>query len=111
MILERVGRAFWLASCVDNDCKYRGKSTYAANYIIDCFLKIFGMLKFFFLTVSVIKTVSLSIQTNLILSPGLLCISRNLEEQLTAVINNKTHIVLHFKWKLFRCGAFSHHGV
>lgn len=44
MILERVGRAFWLASCVDNDCKYRGKSTYAANYIIDCFLKIFGML-------------------------------------------------------------------
>jgi len=36
--------------------------------------------------------ISLSIQTNHISSPGLLCVSRNPEEQLTAIINNKAHI-------------------
>lgn len=50
---------FWLASCVDSDCKYRGKSTDEATYIVDGLPKIFGMLLkaflSFYFTVLVIK--------------------------------------------------------
>lgn len=50
--------------------------------------------------------VSLSIQTNLISSPAILCESRNPEEQLTAIINNKTHIVYTLRENYFTVMLF-----
>lgn len=55
---------FCLASCVDNDCKYRGKSTLAGNYITDCFPKIFGMLLKAFSIFFLIKTVYFTFHSN-----------------------------------------------